>query len=296
MSANTKSGRRRIGLATAAALAMMLAACSGSDDAAPELTTSAVPSTEASTDASTEPTTEPSTEPSTEATTEAETDDADADEAEVEIDAVPVRPVPSQVSTESSHWIGVVSMSAAEVEVTWSEVEGDDVVYQLFRFETEPALDKEAVDLEVPYAEVIGELAFVDAAIEPGAFYTYVLRVIADDEVLERRWTDVLAVDDTTPPTQITNLQASITGEGVLLEWDPSSDDVEFGSYGVFRTDGEGEPQYIGGGGDLGQTSFLDDTVYGDGAPQGGVASYEIVAFDFHNNRSTPTVIEISVG
>lgn len=221
---------------------------------------------------------------------------AGIDTTVVAIDPEPVRPVPSQVSSENGHWIGVVSMSASAVEVTWSEVEGADVVYQLFRFETEPSLDKENVDLDAPFVEVVDAIGYVDESVEPGGFYTYILRVIADDEVLTRRWTDVLAVDDTTPPTKIVELEASVTAEGVLLEWAPSSDDVEFGSYGVFRTDGGGEPQYIGGGGDVGQTSFLDTTVFGDGAPPDGVASYEVVAFDFHNNRSDPSVIEVTIG
>lgn len=215
-------------------------------------------------------------------------------------EAEPVRPVPTQVSDETSHWVGVNSMSASAVDITWSEVEGDEVVYQLFRFETEVfengSETKEAVDLDRPYAEVIGERSFVDEAVEPGTFYTYVLRIIADDAVLERRWTDVLAVDDTTPPARVEDVEFEVTAEGVLIEWSPSSDDVEFGSYGVFRTDGDGDARYIGGGGDIGQTSFLDDTVFGDGAPADGLARYEIVAFDFHNNRSAPAVIEVTLG
>lgn len=265
---------------------------------------------------SSDPVEEESTPTSAVATTETASPEEAADESagssttdEDDLaDAEPVRPVPSQVSNETSHWVGVNSMSASSVDITWSEVEGDEVVYQLFRFETEVfesgSETKEAVELSVPYVEVIGERRFVDDAVEPGTFYTYVLRVIADDEVLERRWTDVLAVDDTTPPTMVGDVEFEVTAEGVLIEWSPSSDDVEFGSYGVFRIDGiegengesGGDARYIGGGGDIEQTSFLDDTVFGDGAPADGVARYEIVAFDFHNNRSEPAVIEVTLG
>lgn len=281
--------------AIAVVLAIVAAGCSSGSDAARDETstsTSVGIETEATAD-------ESSAVESGDGSDDAGDGAGDSGDDDATEDPIPVRPVPTQVSDETSHWVGVNAMSASAIDITWSEVEGDDVVYQLFRFETEVfrsgSASKDDVELDTPHAEVIGALRLVDDDVEPGTFYTYILRVIADDEVLERRWTDVLAVDDTTPPTAIVGVEFEVTAEGVLMEWSPSSDDVEFGSYGVFRTDGEGDARYIGGGGDIGQTSFLDDTVFGDGAPADGIARYEIVAFDFHNNRSDPAVIEVTL-
>lgn len=129
-----------------------------------------------------------------------------------------------------------------------------------------------------------------DKSIETGRFYTYLLRVVTGTEVLERRWADTLAVTDETPPSAVTELAATFDDGEVLLEWAPSDDDVEFGSYGVYRTDLDGAP-YVGGPGDREQTSFIDDDV-----PASGQIGYEVVAFDFHGNRSDPAAVTIDLG
>ncbi len=214
----------------------------------------------------------------------------DSDEQDPNQDVAPARRVPSQISSESSHWIGVNTMTDSEVSVVWSEVEGDDVVYQLFRFDS-IGLNRDTVELVTPIHEAIGVLEWTDNSVHQGNFYTYVMRVIADDEVLERRWTNTLAVTDVTPPSTIEDLAWSTTDDGILLEWSPASDDVEFGSYGVFRTDLAEEPQYVGGGGDIAVTSFLDDDI-----PASGEIGYEVIAYDFHGNRSEPTAVTISLG
>lgn len=209
--------------------------------------------------------------------------------ADPDAELAPARRVPSQVSSETSHWVGHGSMTEDAIEVAWSEVEGSDVVYQIFRFDS-IGLDREAVELVNPIHEGVGTLSWIDDSVDPGQFYTYIMRVIADDEVLVRRWTNTLAVTDETPPTDITGLTATVSDGEVLLEWDASSDDVEFGSYGVFRTDLAEEAQYVGGGGDLAVTSFIDDDL-----PASGEIGYEVVAYDFHGNRSTPVSITVSL-
>lgn len=181
-------------------------------------------------------------------------------------------------------------MTNNSVELVWSEVEGGDVVYQLYRFERTDALDPEIAELVTPIHEAIGELTWIDTSVVTGRFYTYVMQIIADDEVLERRWSTTLAVTDVTPPTRVTGVTATLQDGEILLEWSPSDDDVEFGSYGVYRTDLEGEP-YIGGPGDRQQTSFIDDDV-----PSSGDVGYEIVAFDFHGNRSEPSAVSVDLG
>ena len=205
-------------------------------------------------------------------------------------EAPPARRVPTQVSSETTHWVGHGFMTDDNIEIVWSEVEGDDVVYQIFRFDG-IGFDPSVVELADPIHEGIGTLSWDDDSVETGSFYTYILRVIADNEVLERRWTATLAVTDTTPPLAVSDLRASVTDDGVLLEWSPSEDDVEFGSYAVFRTDVGDEPQYVGGGGDQEVTSFIDDQL-----PATGEVSYEVLASDFHDNRSTPVAITVSLG
>ena len=220
-----------------------------------------------------------------------------------ELPAAPARRVPAQQSDEATHWVGHGTMTEEAIEIAWSEVEGEEVVHQIFRFDS-VGLDPETVALTTPIHEGVDTLGWTDDSVEAGTFYTYVMRVIADDEVLERRWTDTLAATDTTPPPDITGLTAvvvdgdadpdpnanGVATKEVLLEWDPGSDDVEFGSYGVFRTDLADEPQYVGGGGDLGVTSFVDNDI-----PPSGEIGYEVVAFDFHGNRSDPISITIEI-
>ena len=181
-------------------------------------------------------------------------------------------------------------MTDDKIEIVWSRVDGDDVVYQIFRFDG-IGFDPASVDLVDPVHEGIGTVSWDDESVDTGSFYTYVMRVIADDEVLERRWTATLAVTDTTPPQPVTDLSASIIDEGILLDWSPSEDDVEFGSYSVLRTDLGDEPQYIGGGGDQEVTSFIDDDL-----PVSGNVGYEVIATDFHGNQSEPATITVAVG
>lgn len=44
------------------------------------------------------------------------------------------------------------------------------------------------------------------------------------------------------------------------------------------------------GGGDLAVTSFIDNDI-----PESGEIGYEVVAFDFHDNRSSPTAITVEL-
>lgn len=214
---------------------------------------------------------------------------AEVDEVSSDSAPPPARRVPTQVSSESTHWVGHGFMTDDKIEIVWSQVEGDDVVYQIFRFDG-IGFDPAEVELIDPVHEGIGTLRWDDESVDTGSFYTYILRVIADDEVLERRWTATLAVTDTTPPRPVTDLSATITDEGILLDWSPSEDDVEFGSYSVLRTDLGDEPQYIGGGGDQEVTSFIDDDL-----PGAGDVGYEVLATDFHGNQSEPATITISL-
>lgn len=191
---------------------------------------------------------------------------------------------------EGSNWIGRGQMTDTMVELIWSEVEGDSVDYRLYRIETTAAADPDGVQLEADLLIYQGpETTFTDANVVTRTFYTYLLEVDVDEQTLSRRWTSALAVTDTEPPSPIIGLMAEITPDGVLLSWEPSSDAVEFASYSV-SIDIAGELTYIGGGGDVGETSFLDDR------PNEGSNTYIVQAVDFHNNRTEPVSIIIEVG
>lgn len=185
-----------------------------------------------------------------------------------------------------NHWIGRNKMTSKSIEVVWSEVE-DVQTYRIHRFgEGSPG----PADVLLDEVSLVFEglaTTFVDEAVEEGQFYTYVLEVRTGAETLDRRWTKGLAMDDTVPPSPITNLRAEIVGEGVLLSWDPSSDNVEFAAYSVSIVEGD-QLRYIGGGADIGQSSFLDNR------PLPGDVTYAVQAADFHDNRTEPALITIS--
>ena len=75
----------------------------------------------------------------------------------------------------------------------------------------------------------------------------------------------------------------------MLLEWEPSSDNVEFAAYSVSLVADDLSLQYIGGGADESQSSFLDNT------PISGTNTYLVQAFDFHDNPSEPAQITVEV-
>lgn len=202
-----------------------------------------------------------------------------------------VRPAENTGVDAGTHWIGHGAMTENEVELVWSEVAGDDVVYRIHRFETRGGTDPASLDTSVsePIVVETDTLTHVDTTMAPDTFHTYVLEVVADGVALPLRWTEVLTVTDTTPPTPVHGLLAERTPDGVLLSWEPSSDDIEFAAYSVSLVV-DGESAYLGGGADLGQVSFLDTR------PPSSEAVYEVVAVDFHDNRSTPAVVAVPAG
>ena len=186
---------------------------------------------------------------------------ADAQESRAEATAAaPVVRVPENPGTVvATNWLARTAMDADSVDLVWSDVEGANV-YRLYRQLTAEA-DYDAItagDLAGTTLVYEGtETDWVDREPESGEFLTYVLVAQVGNDLTEPRWTEALTVDDTEPPSPIEGLVAELTDEGVLLQWDPATDNVEFASYSVSLMD-RGELQYIGGGADESQTTFLD--------------------------------------
>ncbi len=258
--------------------AIAVASCSATavDDAAPSSTADVVVQTEDS-----QP--EEADSPSTETTV--------ADEDAQASDAPPASRADENPSTGGAdHWIGRGAMTASSIELVWAAVEGAES-YRIHRFETVGGIDPDSVTLDETTLVHEGSAAVttMDDGVVEGTFYTYILEVLVAGGSLERRWTEGLARDDTTPPTPITNLRAESTTDGVLISWDPSSDDVEFASYSVSLVEGD-QLRYIGGGADEQQSSFLDTR------PPDGVVTYSVQAVDFHDNRTEPATVEYTNG
>lgn len=203
----------------------------------------------------------------------------------------PAARIESDELVEASNWVARTFNDSQSVELVWSPVEGVER-YRLLRLPTNEA-DFDAIATGViEGAEEVYEgddLGFIDRDVPTGEFLTYVLVADVDGGTTEPRWAGALTVDDVTPPAPITGLTATETADGVLLEWEPSPDDVEFASYSVSVLEEGGRLMYIGGGSDVGQVSFLDSD------PFNGTRTYVVAAVDFHNNVSESAQIEVTL-
>lgn len=223
------------------------------------------------------------------ATSETTATSTGADEPVVTVDEPAVRVPTNEGQIEASNWLARTFMDSGSVELVWSPVDGAKT-YRLYRIPTAEA-DYDAISTgDFGAAEEIydgSEYGYIDRDVETGTFLTYLVVAELDEGNTEARWTEALTLDDVTPPTAVGNLTAELTDEGVLLTWDPSSDDVEFAAYNVTLVDDNGTGQYLGGGADIGQTSFLDND------PADGLNRYVVTAVDFHDNISAPAQVEI---
>ncbi len=179
-------------------------------------------------------------------------------------------------------------MTDTAVDLTWSAVENTDR-YEVWRIPTAEADYDAIAEGDFGAASLVydgDDLVTTDTTVEPDTFYTYVLIAWSGDAVSAPRWTEALTVFDEIPPSPITGLTAEVTDDGVLLSWNRSTDNVEFAAYNVSLDDGD-QRTYIGGGADESATSFLDPE------PLDGPRTYEVVAVDFHDNRSDPAQITV---
>lgn len=194
---------------------------------------------------------------------------------------------------EATNWLARTAMDSQSVELVWSPVAGAGK-YRLYRMPTNEA-DYDAIaagDFEGADEVFEGgenEYGYVDVEVPTNAFLTYFVVAETNDGNTEARWTEALTVDDVTAPTPVMGLTAAVSNDGVLLEWEASSDDVEFAAYNVSLLTADGTAQYLGGGADETQTSFLDN------APLPGENRYAVTAVDFHNNVSQAAEITVTV-
>lgn len=227
-------------------------------------------------------------------------------EGSVGSDVAEVSPAKVAVLDETVAWIRADTMTSDAIGLSWAPTAGIER-FKVYRFEPQPNVD--------PATAPPGSGTLIYDGIGVSALDTEPLEAVAVTYILEaesatgasvqRVWTTALAVDDTTPPAPITGLQAIVT-EGdrqrlrVELQWDESSDDVEFASYSVSIVDPAGEPRpgdgdkaerlrYLGGGGDLEQNTYLDLN------PPRGVAQYIVWATDFHGNRGEEARVEVTI-
>ncbi len=212
--------------------------------------------------------------------------------AVVESDEPVVRLPVNAGDEEPTNWVARTYMDDSRVEVVWSPVDGAEQ-YQLYRLLRDDADYAAIIDGVFTNAALVyegPEYGYIDHEDVPsGVFLTYVLVAEVDGSVSPPRWTEALTITDTEAPAPIENLEAEVTDDGVLLSWDPSADNVEFAAYNVVYLADDGSWQYIGGGGDVGQTSFLDTE------PRTGSNTYQVRAFDFHDNGTEPAEITVDV-
>ena len=192
---------------------------------------------------------------------------------------------------EASNWVARTFMDETRVEVVWSPV--DDAESYLLYVVPTAQTDYAAIAAgELGDAELVydgPEFGFIDENVPADTFLTYILVAEVVDATTEPRWTEALTTTDITSPTPITGLVATNTTDGVLLEWEPSFDDLEFAAYSVSVLNELGSFEYIGGGSEENQTSFIDTE------PSSGPVTYLVQAFDFHDNGSEPAQITIEV-
>lgn len=202
-----------------------------------------------------------------------------------------VRAASNEGQIEATNWVARTFMDETRVDVVWSPVD-DAETYRLYVVPTAQA-NYDAIALgDLDGTDLVyegPEFGFVDANVAADSFLTYVLVAEVGDATTEPRWTEALTTSDITPPTPITGLAASVADDGVLLEWEPSFDDVEFAAYSVNVLNDAGSFEYIGGGTEENQTSFIDTE-----APSGSV-TYLVQAFDFHDNASEFAEVTIEV-
>ena len=272
-----------VGVASAMAIALLTGCSSGGDDATPA--TSAAQAGDLTTSLST--TEAPDTETPV-------TDGTERSTTTFTIDTTPVVRVGENDGVDTGGFnIGHGEMTADRVELSWSQPAAataeTPATYRVYRVES-VGNDPTSVQLRPSDLVYEGpELSTTDVTVSANVFYTYILEVEIDQGIIDQRaWTDTLTVADTTPPTPVTDLTAEVGPAGVALRWGPSTDDVEFASYAV-SVETDGELEYLGGGADPGQTNFTDDQ------PRSGTTTYVVQAVDFHDNRSEPVSIEVTV-
>ena len=200
------------------------------------------------------------------------------------------RPSPTQGETDDNFWIADIEMTSASIHLIWSEVEGVDG-YEVHRLSRDEFPDAEALvltDATLLWSGLAQE--HVDESVVPGERYWYVAWTVGADGAVQQRWTMADAVTDTTPPSAVTGLEVEFVDDGILLEWDQSSDNYAFDRYAIRRSHNGEQSIYYGTGWTVDQTSFIDDQL-----PDSGTITYEVIATDFHGNLAEAATASLTL-
>jgi len=132
---------------------------------------------------------------------------------------------------------------------------------------------------------------YVDDGFESGTQYWHGIRAISDEgELIAHGWHRTAAVDDDEPPSVVSEIKAVAENGNVLVSWSRPDENYQLHAYEISRgVDGQ-PPETIATTWQLDQTSLLDDD-----APTSGQIVYEIVAMDFHWNKSAPGRVTINL-
>ena len=221
----------------------------------------------------------------------------DVGEDEPSTAAEPLRPTGEPQPTSlpeaksTSAYISRLSMSADTIEVNWSETEGV-AEYHIHRIprtsDDEPPLEAMNADNLIHVTDAGGR--FADEEVVAGMEYWHGVREFsADGDITAHGWHRTAAIDDEEPPSTV-EVTAVAENGGVLVTWVPPDENYQLHSYRVFRgVDGE-PPESIAVTWNLDQISFIDDE-----PPSSAEVVYEVVAFDFHWNRSLPGRVTIDL-
>ncbi len=225
---------------------------------------------------------------------------ASADE-DVTTTVVPLRPVGEPDTTtapeanSTSAYISRRLMTSKVIEVTWSDTEGvaEYHIHRVLRTsDEEPPVEDMTADNRIHVADEGGR--FADQDVDAGAEYWHGVREFsANGDLTAHGWHKTAAIDDEEPPSTVDGITAAAESGEVLVTWREPDENYQLHGYRVFRgVDGEA-PESIAVTWRLGQTSFIDDE-----PPVSAEVVYEVVAFDFHWNESSPgrVTIDLSTG
>lgn len=202
----------------------------------------------------------------------------------------PTTSAPSVATT--SAYISRLSMTSDAIEVKWSESEGI-VEYRIHRI---PRTSDDIPPVEAMTDENLLHVAeaggrFEDEDVEAGTEYWHGVREFsATGELTAHGWHKTAAVDDEEPPAVVDGINAVLDNGEVLVTWTQPDENYELHGYRVLRSV-DGEPsETLATTWRLDQRSFVDDK-----PPTSADVRYEVVAFDFHWNESTPGGITLDL-
>lgn len=149
----------------------------------------------------------------------------------------------------------------------------------------------EAMTAETLIYTTDAEVRFTDEGVEAGTQYWHGVRTrSADGDLVAFGWHPTAAIDDEQPPIFVDAITAVAENGEVLVTWSEPDENYELHAYRVLRGV-NGEPtEQIAVTWDLSQRSFVDDE-----PPASGQVVYEVVALDFHWNKSEPSSVTLTL-